>query len=107
MGIDREVEQMQSVPEVVLPDRFVPFLEILAAPNVVDQNVQLAGLHPDATDQPLDLVRDQVVDPHGDRLSSRRRHQLTGLLDRLRAPVLGRVSSRTAAGHVDGGAGGA
>ena len=50
----------------------------------------------------VDDVRLEVVDPHGDALTTRRGHQLGGLLDRLRPVHLRALLARGPAGHVHG-----
>ena len=105
VGLDRQVEQVQAVAEVVLPHRRVPVEELLAAPDVVDEHVEPALLAVDALDERLDLVGLEVVGRHGDAGAAGLRDQLGGLLDRLGAVVLGAGGARAAAGAVDGGAG--
>jgi hypothetical protein len=50
----------------VLPDRLVPLEETLAAPDVVDQDVEPSALHADPRDQRLDLARHEMVDADRD-----------------------------------------
>ena len=62
MRVDAEPQQAQAVVEIMLPDGLVPFLELLAAPDVVDQDVEPTLLGADALDQPADIVGDQMID---------------------------------------------
>ena len=51
MRVDAEAKQAQAVLEIMLPDRLVPFEQLLAAPDVVDEDVETALLGADALDQ--------------------------------------------------------
>ena len=73
MRVDAEPEQAQAVLEIVLPDRLVPLEQLLAAPDVVDQDVEPALLGADALDQRFDLVGHQMIDRNGDALAAGRR----------------------------------
>lgn len=63
--LDGEAQQLEALVEVVFPDRRVPLEERLAAPDVIDEDVEAALFVRDAGDQGLDLGRDQMVG--GDR----------------------------------------
>ena len=56
----------RPVVEVVLPERLAPLEQHLAAPDVVDEDVEPALLGVDPLDQRPDLVGLQVVDRHRD-----------------------------------------
>ena len=94
MGVDAEPQQAQAVLQIVLPDRLVPLEELLAAPDVVDQNVEPPLLGPDALDQRPHLGGNQMVDPDRDALAAGFRDQLGRLLDGLRPGVFGRLAAR-------------
>jgi hypothetical protein len=64
--MNAETEHAQTVLEIVLPDGLVPFLEILSAPHVIDEDVEMTLLGANAIDQLCDLVSDEVIDPNGD-----------------------------------------
>ena len=49
--VDREAQQPQAAVEVVLPHRRVPLGQLLAAPDVVDEDVEAALLGVDARDE--------------------------------------------------------
>ena len=100
--VDRQAQEPQAVVEVVLPHRRVPLEEVLGAPDVVDEHVEAALLGVDPRDQGRDLRGVEVVDRDRDPLATRRRHELGGLLDRLRPVDLGAPLARRAAGRVDG-----
>jgi hypothetical protein len=99
--VDRQAQHPQAAVEVVLPDRRVPLDELLAAPDVVDEQVEAAVLGLDAAHERLDLRRHEVVDVDGDALATRVGHELGGLLDRLRAVVLRAPLARRAPRAVD------
>jgi hypothetical protein len=61
MGVDAEAKQAQAVGKIVLPDRLVPFEQLLAAPDVVDQDVEPPCVAADPLDQGADLVRNEMV----------------------------------------------
>ena len=107
VGVDGEPEEAEAVREVVLPDRLVPLEEPLAAPDVVDEDVEPARLRPDPRDERRDRLRVEVVDGDGGGTPARGRDQLGGLLDRLGAVVFGARRPRRAAGDIDRRAGGA
>ena len=108
VGLDRLSEQREPVLERVLPERHRPLGERIAAPDVVDEDVELPAVFAlDARQQLVDLVWVAVVDPDGDAVSAGGTDQLGGLLDRL-GPVHRRpLSSGGAPGDVDGRARGA
>jgi hypothetical protein len=59
-----------SVLKIMIPDGLAPFLEIFAAPDVVDEDVQPTLLGSDALGQLLDLRGDQMIDPNGYALAA-------------------------------------
>ena len=105
VGLDREPQEPESVVEVVLPDRAVPFEEVLAAPDVVDEDVEAALLVRDAVDEGADLCGVEVVGGYGDALAAGLGDEVGGVLDGLGAVVLGAPGTGGAAGDVDRGAG--
>ena len=66
VGVDRQPQDAEAVVEVVLPDLGAPVEQVLAAPDVVDQDVEPALLGVDALDQRPHLLGLEVVDLHGD-----------------------------------------
>ena len=66
VGVDGEPEDPETLVEVVLPDGRVPLgraaLEQLAAPDVVDEHVDVAVVVPDLLGQALHLVGVEMVD---------------------------------------------
>ena len=107
MRVDAEPQHAQAVLEIVLPDRLVPFEELLAAPDVVDEDVEAALLGADALDQLPDLVGNEMIDPDGDAGAAGCRDQLRRLLDRFRPRIFGLLLARRPSGDVDRRAGGA
>ncbi len=104
VGLHREAQQPQSLVEVVLPDGRLPVEEVLAAPDVVDQDVEAALLGVDPVDERLHLRRVQMVGGHGDAPAARLGDQVGGVLDRLGPVVLGAAGAGGAAGDVHRGA---
>ena len=100
MRVDREPEYSQAAVEVVLPDRRVPLtraaLEQLAAPDVVDEHVDVAVLGPDPLGQVLHLIGVEVVDCDRDAVAAEGGDELGGFLDRLGTVVVG--AKRSACG---------
>ena len=66
VGVDGEPEDAKTVVEIELPDRRVPVgrtaFEHLAAPDVVDEDVDVAVLPPDVVGEVLHLVGIEMVD---------------------------------------------
>jgi hypothetical protein len=62
MRIDAQTQHFQAVFEIVVPDRLVPFEEVLAAPDVVDENVEPRLFMADALDEPLDRGCVEMID---------------------------------------------
>ena len=100
--VEPEPEQPQSVFQMVLPHRLVPFEQQLTTPDIIDQHVQPALFGVDPLDQRFHLLRLQMVGRHGDALAAGGCHQFGRLLDRLgRAPVLRLFFARRPSGNVD------
>src|SRR5688572_20191149 len=62
MRIDRESQHAKASLEVVLPDGRVPFDELLAAPDVVHEDVQPIVVSADAFDQLSNRVALEMID---------------------------------------------
>ena len=71
MRVDRQPQHAQAVLQIMLPDRLVPFEQLLAAPDVVDEDVEPALLGADALDQRC-ARRRQRDDRPGPRCPCRR-----------------------------------
>jgi hypothetical protein len=82
----------------MLPYRLVPLLEVLAAPDVVDEYVQPPLLGADARHEIAHLVRDEVINAERKSATAQRRDQRGGFFDGLGPtifrPLLARRSSR-------------
>ena len=110
VGVDGEPEDPQALVEVVLPDRRVPVgrtaFEQLAAPDVVDEQVDVAVVVPDPLGQARHLVGVEMVDSHGDSRATEVGDDVRRLLDGLPTVVVGPERSRRAAatGTYDSGA---
>ena len=108
VGVDAEPEQPEPVREVVLPDRLVPLEEPLAAPDVVDEDVEPPALGADAGDERRDLVRHQMVDAHRHPLAAEPRSTSAAVSSIVsRAAVARAPAAAAAAGHIDRRPGGA
>ena len=108
VGVDREAEDPETRGEVVLPDGRVPLgraaLQLLAAPDVVDEHVDVAQVVADLLGQLLHLTGIEMVDGAGDPGAAQVGHELGRLLDRLGPVVVrpgrpGRSGAATGAHH--------
>ena len=86
--VDGQAQQPQPGGEVVLPERRVPLEQPLAAPDVVDEQVEAPVLGVDPLHERLDGGRLEMVDRDRDPEAARGGHELGGLLDRLGPAVL-------------------
>jgi hypothetical protein len=82
----------------VLPHRAVPLEEVFAAPDVVDEDVEMLLLVGDPVDERADLRRVQMVGGYGDAVAAGRGDQVGGVLDGLGAVVLGAAGAGAALG---------
>src|SRR5262245_13287140 len=101
------MQEAQAFVQVVLPQLGVPLEEKLTAPDVVDEDVQPAGVALDPLDQPGNLGWFQVVDGDGGGRAPGLPHQVGGLLNGFGPPVLRLVLAGGAARDVDVSPGGA
>ena len=92
MGINGKAENPEPFLEIKLPDRCIPVawstFELLRAPDVVDQNIDVTVRTPDVLRQAHDLAGIEMVDNEGDAFASQRCDELSGLLYRLGAVVV-------------------
>ncbi len=105
VGLDGQPQQSQPLVEVVLPDGLVPLEEVLAAPDVVDEDVEAVLFPGDPVHERPDLRGVQVVGGVGDAVPAGLGDQPRGLLDGLGPVVLRAAGAGGAPGDVDGGAG--
>jgi hypothetical protein len=98
VGLDGEPEEPEAVVEAELPYGRVPLrgsaLEQLAAPDVVDEHIDVAVGGPDLLGQRFHLDGIEVVDRDRDAGAAEARDDLGGLLDRLGTAVVGPKGSR-------------
>ena len=87
MRVDGEPQQSQPILQIVLPDRLVPLEQVLAAPDVIDQDVEPSAFRPNSGDQRLDLARDQMIDANRNPFAAEFGDQRRGFLDRLGAAI--------------------
>src|SRR5262245_28701870 len=73
----------QAVLERMLPQRTSPFGERVAAPDIIDQDVEMAVVRPNSFSERADLVGHRVIRLDGDSDSAARRHKLGGFVDGL------------------------
>ena len=99
--LDRAIDQRQTVVELRLPQLLAPLDEIVAAPDVVDEDVELADL----LEERGDLCGIGVIDAFRDSASAARGDDVGGLVDRLGTILHTRISRDAAAGAIDRGAG--
>jgi hypothetical protein len=97
VGLDRPIDEGEPVFELCLPELLSPLDEIVAAPDVVDEDVELA----DPLEQARHLGRNGVVDAHGDALAAARGDDAGSLLNGLRTTLHAWASGHAAAGAVD------
>lgn len=71
VGLHAQPQEAQAVGQVVLPDGRVPLGQQLGAPDVVDQDVDVAVVASDTVGQAPDLLALEVVDGDGDGFSAR------------------------------------
>jgi hypothetical protein len=93
MSVDRQPKDAQALVQVMHPDRPVPIgrpaLEEFAAPDVVDQHVDVAVFVADLSGKRLHLVGVEMVDGGGDTNATEASDHLSSLFDRLQSVVLG------------------
>jgi hypothetical protein len=91
-------DHRQPVLELRLPQLFAPLGEVVASPDVVDEDVELSDLF----EEPRDLLGDGVVHLHGDAAAAALRDDGRGLVDRLGTVLHAGAAGDAAAGAVDG-----
>ena len=91
MGVDRQAQKVQTVVEVVLPQRRVPFEEVLTSPDVVDEDVETTGV-------PLDLLAPVRRPRRGRDGRRRRRWRCPRLRSRARPSPRSFLDGRTRIG---------
>src|SRR4051812_31183593 len=105
MRIDRKAKYAQSLVEVVLPNRGFPFcraaFEYLRAPDVVDENVDVAVIFPNPIGERLHLRGIEMVDRYRDAAPAELSDELSRLFDRLGAAVFRSRRARRAPGTDD------
>src|SRR5688572_16878023 len=101
VGVDREPQDPEPFGEIVLPDRRVPVggtaLELLPAPDVVDEQVDPVVVSTKALREALDLRWVEVIDLDGDPAPTRAGDELRRFFDGFWAIVVGAAASRAAA----------
>src|SRR5205823_8979285 len=99
------VEYQIPVAPFHLPERrLVIERELIAAPRVVDEQIEAALVAPDPVEERLDLRVVRVVAADSDAGAAAGGQLGGGVVDRPGAAERGRLAADGAAGHVDGGA---
>src|SRR5262249_38260910 len=99
---DRALEHRQSFVERKLPEGLSPLRERIAAPDVVDEDVEPPFIAPYALEQGRDFLLAGVIDAHRDPAATVRSDHLRRLIDGLGAPRSGPRAARAATGAVHG-----
>ena len=81
--MDTEAMRM-AVVKIMRPDGLVP-LEVLPAPEIIDEDIEATLLGADPFDQLPHLVGNEMIDPDGDAVAAGRRYERCRLLDGFRA----------------------
>ena len=102
--MDGAFHHREALLGVDLPERLAPFGQRVAAPDVVDQDVENAVVGAHAIEQLDHRLLLGVVDALRDPGPARGGHQLGGFLDGLRSLRVDLAAAAAAAGAVDGGA---
>ena len=103
MTEDGALEQLHAPGRGQRPERRSPLRQRVAAPDVVDQNVQPTLFVADAGEELPDLGLNGVVGAYGDPPATLRGHHLRGLLDGLGPPGSRGAAPDAAPGAVHGG----
>ncbi len=99
--VERQPHHAQALLDGRLPHRLVPFDQPLAAPDVVDEDVEPAGFARDPIGEGSHGRFVQVIGDHRDAAASGGRDEVGRVLDRLRAALLGWSETTGAAGAPD------
>src|SRR5689334_684481 len=91
----------ESFLERMLPQRPPPLRELVAAPHVVDENVEAPLLAMNAFRECTHLLGHSVIGLHGNALPSGGRHSLGGFFDRFGTRTRG-LAAYAPSGAVDG-----
>src|SRR5580700_8437723 len=103
--MNRLTEHPQAVVEVGVPEGLAEFGESVAAPDVVDEDVEAVVAALDQRDQLFHLRGIGVIDADGNAVAAGGSDELGGFLDGFGAAGSTAVFAGTAAGAVNGGAG--
>ena len=95
-----ELQHAQPVRQVVLPHRRVPLLEVLAAPDVVDEDVEPALVGADPIDELRHVAGNEMIESHRDASAAGRADERRGFFDGLGAVVLGASIARAPPRHI-------
>src|SRR5688572_1475657 len=99
--LDGAIDERQPVLELRFPELLAPLDEIVAAPDVVDEDVELTHL----LEQFCNLIGPGVIALHGDTLAPSRGDDVCGLIDGLRPVFHAGTAGNAAARAIYGRAG--
>ncbi len=101
MRVDRALEHEDTLVQRQLPERLAPLGQRVAAPYVVDQDVEAILLASHALEKRGNLFGLGMIHPRVYSDSASRRDHLRGLLDRFRPVRCGWLAADAASGAVD------
>ncbi len=93
MRVDRLLQHSQAILEIDRPEGLAPFREGIAAPNIIDEDVETLMPALDPGDEFLDLCRNLVIDLDGNPLAAGCRDQFSGFFDGFALAGFVRTSS--------------
>lgn len=105
VGMESLLEHLQAFFEVHLPERLGKFREGIAAPDIVDENVQAFVALFDGSDKFFYLGRLGVIDAQGNAEATRGGDEFRGFLDGLWTAGSGAMAPGASSRTVDRGAG--
>ncbi len=85
VGAHGAIEHLETLRRIERPER-LPFGDVVATPDVVDQNVDPTALADDACEQRGHVVDIAVIGAHGNAAAAGGGNELRALFDRLAAP---------------------
>ena len=103
VGVDGPLEEGLPLRDREFPEGRSPLGERIAAPDVVDQDVEAAGIRADAREERCNLFLDRVVRLYRDPAAPLGGDPFRGFLDRLGSSGRGGLSPDTASRAVDAG----
>src|SRR5215469_7588306 len=97
MGLHRQLLHPEALGGIQFPEWLAPFGELVAAPDVVDQDVETIEIAIDAIEQSAHFIGNRMVDANRDADAAGRGHQL-GRFYSLKSARGRRIAARASAG---------